>query len=261
LAGWKVISYETDNIFEADLSNIKEMIEEYDPGVLVGASVFGSSGLIDLLSNENLLRILKEKNVDVVLDLAQDVRLIEKLPTNSASLHAVFSFNDKSFLGAMGGGVLSSCQIVSGTAKLSFRQVFILYKMLILKIFRRYIHHLKSSRRPTLNQPFEYSKCDSFPYEFKLYHVPKIQLILGIIGLSSIPFFNKKKRSLLQTNIYLKTRYSSGAAFLAVKDLSMIEGVNENRCKKFPYAIDSNPEESLHPELVAIHNKGFMDCM
>ncbi len=259
MAGWKVVLYETDKFFEADLSNVKEMIEKFDPGVLVGASVFGSSGLLDLLSNDSLVRILNEKKVDIVLDIAQDVRLVEKLPADSASVHAVVSFNDKSFLGAMGGGVLSSCEIFSDVVKLSSRHVFMLYKWLFLKLFWRYIDLLKSSGRSNLKQSFEYSKCGSFPHEFVVYHVPKIQLILGLIGLSALPFFNKKKAPLLKTDMHLKTRYSSGAAFLIAKDRSIIDGVNEYRRIKRPYAIDSNSAKSLHPELIAIHNKGFMD--
>ena len=61
LAGWQVVQYKTDHLFEADLPNIKDMIEKYNPGVLVGASVFGSTGLIDFLSDENLVRLLKKK--------------------------------------------------------------------------------------------------------------------------------------------------------------------------------------------------------
>jgi hypothetical protein len=134
-----------------------------------------------------------------------------------------------------------------------------LYKWLIIKLFRRYINLLKTSRRSNLRQSFEYSKCGSFPYEFVAYQVPKIQLILGIMGLSAISFFNKKKEPLLQTNMHLKTRYASSAAFLIVRERSKIEGLNEYRRKKRPYAIDSDPAKSLHPELIAIHNKGFMD--
>ena len=163
MAGWKVILYETDKFFEANLSNIKEMIEKYAPGVLVGASVFGSSGLLDSLSNDSLVRILKEKKVDVVLDLAQDVRLVEKLPADSASVHAVFSFNDKSFLGAMGGGVLSSCEIVSESVKLSFQQVFMLYKMAILKAIQEIHKSFEKQWQVYFNASFEYSKCGSFP--------------------------------------------------------------------------------------------------
>jgi hypothetical protein len=259
LAGWKVVLYETDNFLEAEFSKIKEMIWKYDPGVLVGASVFGSSGLLDLLTNDNFVRILKDKDVDVVLDLAQDVRLIGKLPADSANVHAIISFNDKSFFGAMGGGVLSSCRLVSESVKLSFKQVWMLYKWMALKLFSRYIHLLKGNRKSTVSQSFEYSECVSFPYEFISYHVPKMQLILGIIGFKSIAVFNKKKQSLLQTDIYLKTRYSSGAAFLIVKDLSLIEGFIKHRRKKSPYAIDSNREECLYPDHLLIHNKGFMD--
>ena len=131
LAGYKIVSYGTDAVLEAEWDEVVKLIVDANSSVLVGASVFGSSALLLELKNPRKQAFLRNHGVQVVVDLAQDIRLRRRLPPGCGDfVHAVLSFNDKSFPGAMGGGILSERTVPRlGEMNKTLGSCLLLYKM------------------------------------------------------------------------------------------------------------------------------------
>lgn len=250
---WNIITYRTNDILETDLDYLLNIIKECQPTVILGASIFGSSALIDLLKNKRLIVKIRERKIKVILDIAQDIRLIDELPTGySDCIYGVISFNDKSFLGMMGGGVVTSQPLVYLTKSLTMKQLASLYYKLLIKTSSRYENKAINSSKNS----FEYSFCQSFPYTFESYKIAKIQVILALIGLFNLKYYSKQKNKFLTLDLHLSTRFSNTAAYLILKNNNK---KNVDHKIKYSYADVESPETSLRKDLYIIHNKGFYD--
>jgi hypothetical protein len=101
-------------MLEPNLSELQDALHDNERiGLLLTASIFGSSALMDELKKEEMRILIFERNIHVVVDICQNVNLINEMPDNYGEhLTGVVSFNDKSSLGVMGGwnlGKVSCC--------------------------------------------------------------------------------------------------------------------------------------------------------
>jgi len=264
LAGWHIITYKTDEFFEADWDEVNAIINNQKVAVLVGASVFGSSGLIEFLNDKHKTNQLRSRSTQVVLDIAQDIRLVEKIPFDCSDfVTVVVSFNDKSFLGGMGGGILSSTLKFPTQKKLHFRQSLLLYMFFLRKLFNNILRLLNTSfdRLHYIPNNMDYSYCQRFPYRIEPFQPTKLQLILAIVGIYFLPYYQMRKKKLIQLGVHLPTRFADSAAYLVLKNSSIFEQnkIILNRTRKPPYAKENNPNVSIRAEDFIVHNKGFFD--
>lgn len=249
-AGYQVQVYSTNRWLEPESDAIIATIRQGHVGLLLTANIFGSSALLEELKLEPLKTVITEYDIQVIVDLCQDITLIQHLPVDYGTrLVAVVSFNDKSIPGVMGGGILASFEIPEAQRTLSWRQTMILYSKFVLKSFR-------CSRRQKQFDPvaFEYSYCDRFPYTIDSLKISKIQIILALIGIENISskYSLKKSRSRVNGNL-IKTRYYQTSPYL------LTEVDQPHRKRKASYAIQGQPQVSIYPDLIIIHNKGFCD--
>ncbi|MGH6811263.1 MAG: hypothetical protein ACREDM_02610 [Methylocella sp.] len=267
LAGWEVVAYPTDRDLEPDWEGLLLLLDTRKAGVLVGASVFGSSGLLTFLSEAEKLVALRHRSVQVVIDMAQDVRLVDLLPPAGADfVHGILSFNDKSFPGSMGGGILSSAPAEGEQMKhLSVSQVAHLYRRLLVKLYRACRTFIASSpvRAASEVPSHDYSSCGSFPHEIEgsCYEPAKIQYVLALIGLRDLPHYGLRKVALLQHGLHLKTRFASTAAYLIMDEdwQQSLGQIAARRARKSPYAAEGTPDCGLRSNDIIFHNKGFLD--
>lgn len=253
-AGWQIEPYNCDERLEPDWDKLFARIEHGDTGLLVGASVFGSSGLLDGLAEHEKLARLRNLGVKVIADLAQDIRLASKLPdAGNDVISAIVSFNDKSFPGAMGGGILAKNNFTTPERKLDMRNCIFLYKKIILPNIRP-----RKRRREIKKNAFDYSLCKTFPHRFgDNYILSKLQLVCAVQGLLMLPWYEARKQRFLDRHDYLETRFASTAAYLMASRSD--ETAGSGRKTKRPYAIEQRPEASLRPDDLILHNKGFDD--
>ena len=267
LAGWEIGTYPTGPDLEPDWEELLLLLDARKAGVLVGASVFGSSGLLTFLSESAKLEALRHRSVQVVIDMAQDVRLLKMLPTAGADfVHGVLSFNDKSFPGSMGGGIVTAAPADGARGKrLSPAQIAILYTRLLAKLYKGWRSLIASltARAPAREGGLDYSSCEPFPFEIEGsgYEPAKIQLILALIGLRALPLYERRKALLLQRDVHINTRFASAAAYLMVDTARCrsLSGVGSRIARKRPYALDGTPDFGLRSNDIILHNKGFLD--
>lgn len=255
--GWTTEAYPTDERLEADWSALRVRMERGDIGLLIGASVFGSSGLLDDLADPHKLAMLRVLGIRVIADIAQDVRLVDRLPEQGNDLiSGVVSFNNKSFSSVMGGGILAQAPPAPPAKGISMSQRTFLYKVMLRSSIPT--HRRRVPKRPDESVGgFDYSYCESFPFRLTdNYKPPKLQLACAVLGLLILDRYSAAKRALLDRKVHVEARFASGAAYLVVRDACFIE---PGRKKKLPYAVEGNPEVSLRPDHVIEHNKGFDD--
>ena len=261
-AGWIVESYKVDEKLEANPENLIDRIRQGDVGLLVGASVFGSSGLLDDLCDRQKLSELRTLGVQVIADIAQDIRLVQKLPEYGNDLiSAIVSFNDKSFSGAMGGGIITNIKLPDVQNSINRKLLLSLYKSYFLKnvkVIKTYLcPNINTNKRKAKGKKFEYSGCDKFPFRLQdNYRITKLQLACAAQGLSQLKQYDRIKQRFLNKNIHVETRFASSSAYLLINQDA---GYKSKRKPKHSYSIEGNPDASLKPNELILHNKGFDD--
>lgn len=268
--GFKILVYKTNELFEpSEEEIIEQLLNNNKIGVLITASIFGSSAFLENLKKKEIYKIISQKNIHVIVDLCQDLSLVKELPSNyGKNLSCAISFNDKSIPGVGGGGILAKFQIEEYRKNLTPSQIKFLYKWLIKKLFSNFSNKIKriltaskikiSSLKPL---SYEYGRCVSFPWSFIEVRISKIQLILGIIGLMNLNYFQKRKQFLLNKipDYIVKTKYYRTASFLVLSNIENDKLIELNRRIKPTYAVNYRPDYSLRPNIIIIHNKGFYD--
>jgi hypothetical protein len=277
-AGYEVQSYQTGHLFEPSFTEIKETLSEGQISLFLTANVFGSTAFLDGLKSIEIMDIIFQKDVHVVVDLCQDISLIKYLPSNYGSnLSSILSFNDKSFLGVMGGGILTQIDLPESARKVTPMQSLQLHRVLLSKMATCLMNKLKrypklktiprhigrgitrqdKNGEMNLATKYDYSFCRRYPYTLDILAVSKIQLIMAIIGLSNLHLINaKKRRFATECQDILKTEYCHTSPYLAITTLAY---ENLHRKMKPSYALHHFPDLSLRSELAIIHNKGFCD--
>ena len=257
-AGWKIESYKVDEKLEANWTYLIDRMNKGDIGLLVGVSVFGSSGLLDDIKNKENIEKLRLFGVKVIIDLAQDIRLIKKLPEyGNDIISSLVSFNDKSFQGIMGGGIVTNFNFKNSYKKIDTKSLYILYKSYFFKNIQNFLKNRYKNNEIKGKLKFEYSNCNKFPFRLSdNYKTTKLQLICAFQGILMIKKYERKKLYFLLKNNHLETRFASSAAYLIIINNYKQE---KNRKKKFSYAVEQQPEFSINPNEIILHNKGFDD--
>jgi hypothetical protein len=261
-AHWIAEPYGLNGKLEADWDALAARIGRGNVGLLVGASIFGSSAQLDDLYDRRKLAALRASGTQVIVDLAQDVRLINKLPEHGNDIiSSIASFNDKSFPGSMGGGIITNMQLEQKLNVLSNRRLIIaLYKSYILKNIKNiklyFCRDIKKKKADA--SKFDCSGCDRFPFRLSdSYRITKLQLACAVQGMLQLKQYSKAKRRLLNKDIHIETRYAPTAAYLLLNPTAA--GCEEKRKRKRPYATENDHSISLRPNDAIIHNKGFDD--
>jgi hypothetical protein len=250
-----VEEYSTNDLMEADWECVERRLRVGDVGLLVGASVFGSSALLERLHDSDTAALLRGHGVHVLVDLAQDIRLTRYLPAAAHDIvWAILSFNNKSFPGVMGGGILGRAPVGVVRKELAPGQRRFLYHVLSMTILLRLVRY----KKPTLGTGYDFSHCTDFPYQIEghVYEPIKLQYAMALIGMRSLRRFDKLKARVLRLDAHLPTRFASTAAYLVLKEPR--EELRDQEIKA-PYALDAEPRRSLRPDQLVIHNKGFAD--
>jgi hypothetical protein len=255
--GFTAVPYLTDGACEASAAETEAAIRDCHPALLLTANIFGSSAMLDWLSLPATRKFFIEQKVFVVVDLCQDIRLIKHLPADYGQwLDAIVSFNDKSFPGAMGGGVITAGGVEAPQGSLKLGQILALYYHLAWK-WARVWHPGTETNDPS---DFERSTCSAFPNRLERYHPGRVQLIMAVLGLRQLDLYTSRKRALLadHSNSMVHRRFADTAPFL------IFEGGKTpppERRRKKPYAVPSDVGVSLRPRQIIIHNKGFCDTI
>jgi hypothetical protein len=155
----------------------------------------------------------------------------------------------------MGGGVITRGGVEAPERNLKPGHILRLYYYLGWKWVRVW-HSRTEAEDPAA---FERSDCSVFPYGLERYRPGRVQLIMAVLGLRQLDRFTSRKRALLADypGSMVHTRFVDTAPFLIVEDEKT--SLPRRRRRKRPYAVPSNAGESLRPQQVIIHNKGFYD--
>lgn len=291
-AGFAVETYTTDRLMAPQLPEIIARLRRGDVAILLTASLFGSSALLPVLGEEKLRGVIRESGAHLLIDLCQDITLIDRLPTGYGDqLSAVVSFNDKSFPGAMGGGILAGFEIPEPPRRFTLQEQVLLLREMGRKWFAKNrlwvnglmglwgktdrtpiqhptsniqhpasgIQHPTSTHHPITPSPhpptFDYSYCRYFPYTFTPVAIAKIQIVWALAGLRLLPEINRRRARFVEAQHNLqKPIFAASAAYL-------IAGGNPGDLpaglrRKPSYASPDDPDRSERPELVIVHNPG-----
>lgn len=269
-AGFTIHTYQTDALLEPDPVEIEAQLSVIQGGgIFLVANVFGSSAFLESLRKTNVRECIVHNNIHVIVDLCQDISLISQLPSDyGQSLSAIVSFNDKSFPGMMGGGIITRLHLPESVHKMSLKQSTNLYRGLLQKVYRCMRSSLTSwiflqSKNSGLERSlpdftqYEYSYCRDFPYTLDILAISKLQLIMALIGLENLtPIYSKRKSFAVKYPNVVRTHYFDTSPYLII-DTS--QSAQLNRKIKPSYAMHHHPEKSLRENLTIIHNKGFCD--
>ena len=253
-AGWTIVCYPTDRHLEADWDAILERAGDADVGLVVTASVFGSSAMLEKIQESEAVEKIRASGAKFIFDIAQDIELRKCLPPSASDVvSAIVSFNSKSFPGCMGGGVFKgNTMVLREKRSPSSREGFSLFVRLIKSEF---VNNLRRSRGDS--KEFEYSFCRQFPFLIKSAPgIAKLQIVLAIWGINNLDRYHKSKMDHQKNHLIVNTQFSETAAYLMLHDRD--PGLQKRR-RKATYAVDGNKDHSVRPELTIVHNKGFDD--
>lgn len=249
IAGFTVQSYRTDDKNEPDTDELERLIRANQGGLLITASVYGSSACLEWLNLQRVQDLISERGWHVVADLCQDHALVQKLPFLGNRLSAIVSFNRKRVPGIMGGGILSDTP-PAPARHLRMGETVALLRFALLRWLR------PPTRQPAAHS-YDFSDARNFPFDLVRREPSLLQLLVANWHLHRIDRFRRRKaRALrafapsvvdmpnLETAPYVIWRHKTAPADLL---------------RKPPYSLPHQAGESLRPDLVVIHNKGFDD--
>jgi hypothetical protein len=147
--------------------------------------------------------------------------------------------------------VITAGGIEAPRRDLSFTQILLLYRYLGWKWAKGWRRYEPAG--------FEWSApCPSFPYVLERYRPHRLQLIMALLGLQQLDRYSSRKRALLadHSQRVLRTPFVDTAPFVVFVSE---ETLPPTRKRKPPYAMPLDPNVSLRPQQVIVHNKGFYD--
>jgi hypothetical protein len=249
---------------EPDEKFVARRVEKGDCAVLLTASLYGADGGCGWLENPIWCKRLLSTSTIFVADLCQDVfrarSLAKSLPGTNGTI--LVSFNNKSFPGMLGGGFLAEEKSKWSTepdACLSTPQRIRLMRRYMLKFlgaWRRRIRKWFKQPLPLSPLPPVHADCIDFPFAFEAYKAEKEQLAAACAGLSLSARLGRlrSKRLAYLRNVVLITPGLERAPYVVLGE-SWVGHARQHH----PYALDDDPECSIRPDLIIIHNKGFYD--
>jgi 2-polyprenyl-3-methyl-5-hydroxy-6-metoxy-1,4-benzoquinol methylase len=248
-AGYEVVTYASAPSTEPTSESLMAEVERTGATLLVVAPLFGSSGGVDAVLAERFVTFQNARRLHVVIDSAQDAALALRVQASAVDLTAILlSFNDKSFLGALGGASISTWPLARSSA-LGWRRLLRLYRFFFAKL---------QVGPPSEKGTFDFSRADRFPFTLEAYRPAKLQLIMAIIGFEALPEILAIKAERLRELSGLRAGpYLQSTAYVTLMDQS--GGSRPERRLKAPYGVGGNGDVSLHPNLRIVHNKGFQD--
>lgn len=199
-AGFKIRRYATDINFSPVWNDLRHILQQDDHGVLLVASMFGS---VPITSDEMRRVRLEFPNLFIVADECQN--LVEN-STVMVSLNQaiVFSFNDKTCPGIMGGGVIFSAKqpINMVFKKRSIRsriQNGVLFFMIFGKrVVFDFCHIVKIfmgiGKSYCVQGGYEYSSCESYHYNTHPDRIHRVSVAYALVSLSLLKHYSEIRR-------------------------------------------------------------------
>lgn len=264
---YKILRYRLDENFEPDIDGILDMINNNDVDMILFATIYGSGEFIQKLNDANSIinQRINEKSIKIIFDFAQDFYQIYNLSLKFNDYHYIFSFNDKSFLASMGALIVSNDILEKDieSKRLNTKQKYFLVKNYLVKIINCKIPYVLNiykklrgvkSNNIKKDKEFEFSVCESFPYQYINYKISNWQVLFALIGIFNLKKYRNRKQDFIKKeNTILINKYISTSPYLIVKRNTF------NHRLKRPYALYNNKYTSIYPNLMIIHNKGFCD--
>lgn len=277
-AGWQIVEYRTNELLEPDEAEIDRLVDQEDIGLLLTASVFGSSALLDYLSRDDVRERILTNEVFCIVDLCQIIALRDRLPDGyGQQLAAIVSFNDKSTPGLMGGGVLWARQLTQRQVPMGLLNHIRLVARLFLKLAYFTVCAILPSTYPVARKdyglhgelewmlasrqrrPLDYSYCASFPNELTPFIPDRLQLAFALAGLKTDEQ-RREQRLSPDSPAVLATRFASESPYLVIRSDTGSSDPREFRRRQKPtYAMEGKPNESRKPHMRVVHNKGYCD--
>jgi hypothetical protein len=248
-AGWRVCTYAVDDRFVPDPQALRELAEKEGAELLLLAPLYGSEGGLAYWLGAQACAWRATAGVTLVLDLCQDAARLQQLPHPPARRWAaVLSFNDKSFPGVMGACLWTDLDLDSPPPPRWWRRLLLVGWALSKSLAGR--------RRNAGEEAFEHSRGERFPYAFDETGASALQLAFGLVGMARLPRWVAARRAAVERGDVrpLPLPFSAGAPFV----VAAADDPARHRRKR-PYATAHDPQASLLPQLVVVHNKGFDD--
>lgn len=280
-AGFAVETYAVDDALEPVPGALDAVLAAGKGGIMLTASVYGSSASLDWLAREDVRTRLIESGFAVIADICQDISLTHALPAGYGDrLAGVVSFNDKSVFGVMGGGVLWEHDTPpSPLEPLALMPMTKLYLRLGMKLAHQAVSFVLPLGKPVdstqagrsgalalimatrQRRPFEYSYCSSFPNDIALRRPARIQLALALAGTKRLPAYAARKHARLAAGGYMNMARGAASPYLiaAPSKRTQILATRLTLRQKLAYGVHGQPDKSLRPDLIVLHNKGFAD--
>jgi hypothetical protein len=200
-SGYQIWKYKTDEQFYPDWHDLSETIIPIESPVLVLISMFGS---IPSLSEQ--LKDLLSIKPSIVLIADECQNLVPASPLGGQSIPnggIVFSFNDKTCPGIMGGGIVVPNNM---TASPNFEKVSVQNRVLVtlgltIMAARKYAHEAYHIAKLMVGQKIiykfpaslEYSSCKKAHYDIRPEPIYKQSVARAVVSLSHLHHYAQRR--------------------------------------------------------------------
>lgn len=242
--------YPLDENIEPNIDTLKKNIKSGQYSAIIIAPIFGSQCGLSWWSSSEAIKLVTTYHITLIFDFCQDILLDKKFNMLKyyPNSYIIYSFNDKSIPGIMGGLVIGKNLYKLNQEKISIKKLVLLRLLGVLKLKNYYIYNpIKTDNK------FDYSYCKKFPYLNESLPISNYQLVVTLIGLFYLKRYTKNKKILRTLVKYKKLPESDTSSYIISTSNSL------NLKRKNSYAIHHNPKKSIRPDLHIYHAKGFHD--
>ncbi len=268
-AGLHPVPYHTTKAFEPDMTDLLGKLADPSVTAVLLASVFGSQNT----SQPVIDRIRQARaQILVVLDDCQNLVLNRSVPLDVRTVF-VFSFNQKTLAGAMGGGIL---WLANGLdlhrPKPEWARDFRLECAVALVFFRQACLRTRTWLRRFLGTQcyppptLEYSSAAGrIHYDMSPQRIARVSLVRALVRMkAAAQTESQRKRNYEALRAFLQQTGAGELIPTAVADSTPLVPVRLLRPEfstrlpwKGPYALDRDPYKTLQPNLVCFKNDGL----
>lgn len=244
-------TYPLNNDLEPDILFLVEKIKSGNYNGVVIAPIFGSQCGLNWWLSPQAIKLVNTCKINLIFDFCQDISLEKKFNILNVykKAYIVFSFNDKSIPGLMGGLLIGNNLSNIQKVNISIKQSIEIRLHAILKVINLF--------RPSdkvRESKYDYSYCKRFPYTHDAIEISGYQLVLAFLGLNALDKYNRKKSKIRNQLEYRHLPESKTSAYV-ISSMDIVSLKLKNS-----YALHDNPSVSLRPDLKIYHVKGFDDC-
>lgn len=198
LAGFKVETYATKQNFEPEWSELRQKISDFENPVVILCAMFGAEPV-----QSDHVKDLYQAGALIIADECQN--MVPNTQICRSSVHAViFSFNDKTCPGIMGGGVVwhdfespfsffdkvtftRRIKCSAGLFKIWLSRLFEDIKLVTFKIIGFNVQY-------RIPEGYEFSRCVMPHYDFCAEPIYKLSLTRALISVANLYFYKSVRK-------------------------------------------------------------------